>query len=227
MFQRIFRKTKADSSLEQLPPSALKSCLAARPCTFHDDWASYSYLALDFETTGLNAKRDQLLSMGYVVLKEGRILLGTGRHTVIKGDEQVGQSATLHHITDDSRSLGLTLDTALEQLFTQLHGAVLITHYSHLELSFLKQLVRTRYGSEFSYPVIDTLKLQQRILRNYPSENKEGSLRLDQARAFHHLPRYRAHNALTDAQACAELFLAQMTHLAPNGIQLSHLLART
>ncbi|MBS3942447.1 MAG: hypothetical protein KG028_15925 [Actinobacteria bacterium] len=67
------------------------------------------------------------------------------------------------------------------------------------------------------FTVADTLRLQRRVLggRWHPPEPEE--LRLQAARERFGLPRYRAHDALTDALACAELYLAQVARLAGDG----------
>jgi len=52
------------------------------------------------------------------------------------------------------------------------------------------------------------------VLRSHAGEDlPPGALRLSTARAHVGLPRYAAHEALTDALACAELYLAQRAEL--------------
>ncbi len=64
-------------------------------------------------------------------------------------------------------------------------------------------------------PIIDTLQLGQRLfeLRNHTIQATD--LRLFNLRPRYNLPRYRAHNALTDAMATAELLLALSDDIAP------------
>lgn len=54
------------------------------------------------------------------------------------------------------------------------------------------------------------MMLQQKIRDD---NNERGSIRLWGARERWGLPVYKAHEALTDALACAELYLAQLTEL--------------
>ena len=74
-------------------------------------------------------------------------------------------------------------------------------------------------------PVIDTMALEARLHRRHKSGLFAGlfanlfgrnaaplSIRLADSRARYHLPRYRAHHALTDALATAELLQAQIAH---------------
>jgi DNA polymerase-3 subunit epsilon len=62
---------------------------------------------------------------------------------------------------------------------------------------------------------VDTMELQSRVLRSHAGDDlPPGALRLTTARAHLGLPRYAAHEALTDALACAELYLAQVDRLS-------------
>ena len=59
------------------------------------------------------------------------------------------------------------------------------------------------------------LVLERRaVAGGWGSEPEGGALRLWAARERRGLPVYRAHEALTDALACAELYLAQAAELA-------------
>ena len=62
--------------------------------------------------------------------------------------------------------------------------------------------------------VVDTLDLERRVVAGgWGRDAGAGALRLWAARERHGLPVYRAHEALTDALACAELYLAQRAEL--------------
>ncbi len=57
-----------------------------------------------------------------------------------------------------------------------------------------------------------TLALQRRLLTRH-GEVPRGALRLWRARERHGLPAVKAHDALGDALACAELYLAEVAEL--------------
>jgi DNA polymerase-3 subunit epsilon len=70
------------------------------------------------------------------------------------------------------------------------------------------------YGAPFMCPTIDTLILAQRVFERQNHTIQVADLRLFNLRSRYHLPRYRAHNALNDALAAAELFLAMSADMA-------------
>ncbi|MEL4358185.1 MULTISPECIES: exonuclease domain-containing protein [unclassified Luteococcus] len=171
-------------------------------------------LAVDVETTGLDPKTDRLLSIGFVPVDGQAIRLAGAGHLVIRSDAEVGQSATIHRITDDQLAAGVEPAEALTALLTALRGRLLLAHHAVIETGFLDVAMRRVWGAGVPIPTVDTMQLQYQLLtKGFDDEPPPGALRLWGARDQYGLPRYRAHEALTDALACAELYLAQVSEL--------------
>jgi DNA polymerase III subunit epsilon len=171
-------------------------------------------LAVDVETTGLDPKRDQILSIGFVPVNGAQIDLSGAGHVLVRSEVEVGDSARIHGITDDALTDALTPAEALDVVFAALHGRVMICHHAAIETGFLGNACNAVHGFRPRLSVVDTLALQFRLLsQGFDDEPPQGSLRLWTARSQFGLPRYAAHNALTDALACAELYLAQAAEL--------------
>ncbi|PKO89691.1 MAG: DNA polymerase III subunit epsilon [Betaproteobacteria bacterium HGW-Betaproteobacteria-10] len=180
----------------------LESPLAEREA----DWDTVNYLALDLETSGVTPGLDDILSFGWVCLDGAEIRLGTARHHLVRPRRALREeNVAIHRITDDCAAGGQSLRVVLADFLVALTGRVLIAHYSPTEVGFIDAACRACYGGAFLPPVIDTLELAKRSAPHH----RPGSLRLPALRASHHLPRYPLHNALSDALAAAELFLAQ------------------
>jgi DNA polymerase-3 subunit epsilon len=74
-------------------------------------------------------------------------------------------------------------------------------------------------------PTVDTQAVALRWFQQRDKQVAAKELRLHALRERYNLPRYPAHNALSDALAAAELFLAQVAHRAQGkGIPLGELL---
>lgn len=170
------------------------------------DWHRGRYLALDLETTGGEAGRDDILSFGWLCLDGAEIQLASARHRLVRPRRSLSEdNVSIHRITDDRAAKGESLRVVLADFLADLQGRVLIAHYSPTEVGFIDAACRACYGGHFRPAVIDTLILARRAAGSQPP----GSLRLAALRARHHLPRYPMHHALSDALAAAELFLAQ------------------
>ncbi|MCH1924989.1 exonuclease domain-containing protein [Shewanella sp. C32] len=167
-------------------------------------------VALDLEMTGLNAQHDQIISVGLIPIERGRLLLAKAQHRLVCIDGSVGQSATIHGIVDQQlQASTLTQQEMLIWLLQMTYGKLMIFHHGMLDIAFLSRLSQQVYQRPLHVPVIDTLQIEQRRLMRDRHVIEQGSLRLHACRKRYHLPLYAAHNALIDATACGELFLAQ------------------
>lgn len=175
--------------------------------------AELSLLAVDLETTGLSFGHDAILSVGVVPVDGSRIHLGRARRWVVAHHDP-GEAVTLHGLTHDDLEAGRPLDEVLADLREALAGRVLLAHHAAFETGFLRAAHRDLGLPAPELPAVCTLRLQRRVLaRAGVHEPPRGALRLWQARARFGLPAVRAHDALGDALACAELYLAQVAEL--------------
>ena len=71
-------------------------------------------LALDLEMTGLDAKKDQIISIGIIPIIKGQIKLSKGQYKLIKIAGSVGQSATIHGVVDNDLDQAVSLNEALQ-----------------------------------------------------------------------------------------------------------------
>lgn len=178
-------------------------------------------MALDVETTGLDASQHAIVSLGLVPCNLRRIRCGDARYWVVKPARELSsESVTYHHITHSDIRNAPRMGHILDELLAAMAGKVMVVHYRTIERSFLDQAVRQHLGESLQFPVIDTMQLEaylhrqprwwERLLRREPV-----SIRLADSRLRYGLPLYSAHHALTDALATAELLQAQVaTHYA-------------
>jgi DNA polymerase-3 subunit epsilon len=161
-----------------------------------------------------------VLSIGWVPVDGRAIMLAGARRVLVSDGEAVGPSATIHGLTDDVLSGGSPLESALAALLHDLAGRALLAHFARIETGFLSYACQRIWGEGLACAVVDTFVLERRALQakarggRWQSEPEQGALRLWTARERRGLPVYRAHEALTDALACAELYLAQRSELA-------------
>lgn len=177
-------------------------------------------VALDMETTGLDARRHGIVSLGVVPFTLERILVSRRRHWVVHPKQPlIAESVAFHHITHSDIARVPDLDAILDGLFEALAGRIVVVHYRHIERPFLERAVRHRRGEGIVFPVIDTMSLEARIHRQSLLARfrrwmgrPPASIRLHDSRARYGLPPYQGHHALTDALATAELLQAQIAH---------------
>ena len=166
------------------------------------------FLVVDLEMTGLDTRQHNIVSIGWLAIDHGSISLNSSRHLIVRTDSDVGQSATIHQIRDVDLESGVSEQEAMQLLLHASRGRVLVFHNATLDCQFLDNLWRKLFGIPFLAPAVDTLMLEKQLFERTHKPLEQGDLRLDSCRKRYNLPQYAAHNALVDALATAELFLA-------------------
>lgn len=178
--------------------------------------AATDFVALDIETTGLDAQKDDIVSIGLVPFDYQRIYLAKAKHWVVSSRRLTSESVVVHGITHTDVAEAPSLYSVLPELMESLQGKIVVVHYRYMEREFLRHAMAELLKQNFLFPVIDTIELEADYLRRQQSimariVNKPlPSLRLLYARERYHLPAYENHNALVDALATAELLQAQI-----------------
>jgi DNA polymerase-3 subunit epsilon len=169
-----------------------------------------NFLVLDFETTGLDAKKHHIVSAGWVKISSGKIHLNSARYHLVKSPTSVGQSAVIHGLHNTELQHGIELEQLLSLLLRELTHAVLVSHHSALELSFLKQSCQNCFGRAPAFNAIDTLKLELYKMQLQGGPVPQNALTLPSCLQRYQLPEVKEHHALSDAFACAQLLLVQL-----------------
>jgi DNA polymerase-3 subunit epsilon len=179
-------------------------------------WDRVPFLAVDLETTGLDPLTDAIVSIGWVPVIGGRVVLAEARHHVVRVARPMPESsAVLHGILDDEAAAGADIADVLPLFLDALKGRVPVAHHAASERGFLDAACQQLYGAPLVVPYVDTLGLEVRLRKRRGDPMGPGQLRLPACREHYGLPRYRAHSALVDALACAELLLAQVAYMTP------------
>lgn len=205
-------------ALDRAPPGPLQQLLAQPWPDKRTLCRDAELVALDLEATGLDPQQDSIVSVGLVQVRDMTVHLETALHQLVRNDRPMPEdSAIIHQVTDDQAATGRPLAEVLPEVLQRLTGRILLAHHAWVEQSFLNAACQQVYGAPLVLPTIDTQALAQRLMRNRNQFVRSASLRLFNLRSYYGLPRYKAHNALSDALATAELFLALAEDIQPGG----------
>ncbi|GAA3957635.1 3'-5' exonuclease [Allohahella marinimesophila] len=192
----------------------LKRLFGGPHSSFGRPWTEYSLLAVDLEMNSLDPEVGAIMSIGAVGIEDGEVCLSTAKHWLIESSHGVGNSATIHGITDTERTGGATLATALVELQAAASDRVLLFHHAFLDLRFLAAALERTGLLPLDTPHIDTMKLEQRRLERTGQPLHHDALLLSECRQRYGLPVYPAHNALHDALSTAELAMVQFRQMS-------------
>lgn len=173
------------------------------------------FCALDFETTGLDLRRDAILSYGAVTIRGGRIRGTSAVYSLAHPGREVSPEAMrVHGLRLVDASAAPSPEETAVGLREVLAGKVLLAHAAWIETSFLRRylgLVGARPGPM----VVDTAALARAagvVGRDRPSEPS-----LEWLATELELPVHTPHHALGDAMTTATVFLALVASLSADG----------
>lgn len=178
------------------------------------------FVALDFETTGLDPDQNSIISIGLVPFNLQRIFCRKAKKWYVDPQDNLQEnSIIIHGITHSDLKDAPSLLRILEQLLDELAGKVVVVHYRRIERDFLDRNLRALFNEGIVFPVVDTMQIESNIqwkksnsFINWLRRKRPESIRLAKSRSRYNLPSYQPHDALTDAIATAELLQAQVKY---------------
>ncbi len=157
-----------------------------------------NYVAVDLEMTGLNARRDSILEIGAVRVKNKKV--EAEYQALICPHLKLSEDVVaLTGITNEMAAKGREIDEVFPEIMKFCEDFVLLGHNVIFDYGFLKQAAINR-NVEFEHQGIDTLKIARKLLE--PEEKKTLQLLCDR----YGIRREHKHRALDDALAARELY---------------------
>lgn len=182
------------------------------------------YVVVDTELTGLDGKRDSIVSIGAVRMMGGRIALGDTFYSLVKPNTQLtSDSIVIHGIRPADVVEEADIETILSAFAEFCGQDIIVGHCVSIDLEFLNREMKKSFGAPMSNAVIDTLSLFYWLKRRL-SSHRAFALPLDGYSLSETAKRFgvRAqgeHNALMDAFVTAQLFQRFLPLLSDAGIR--------
>ena len=216
MFRRWRLRRRCGVLARECRQASLGSYIEACAGFHVDKLVNTPLISVDLELTGLDAKQNQIIAIGWTQVDHGRIRFGSNRHIMVNAEQSVGHSAAIHELMDSDVATGVALTTGLEALFEAATGRAWLFHHAGLDVAFLQRACLDWAGVAPPFAVLDTLHMELAMRKRRDQPVKQGDLHLSTLRSRYNLPRYTAHNALIDACATAELMLAIASSMDPS-----------
>jgi len=179
-------------------------------------WREAGLAALDFETTGLDARLDHVLSFGVVPIDGGRVRLEESLYRVVKPPiELPPESIVVHGIRPADVAGAPALHEVAGELVDVLAGRALVAHVAWFELAFLNRFFRRKRRRWRT--AVDVVDLAVRLAALERAPERAASRRLADLAARHDVPAAASHHAFGDALTTAQLFLVLATRLERYG----------
>ncbi len=183
------------------------------------------FVAFDTELTGLDFKKDSIISIGAVKLKGGIIFPSNSIYRMVKPESELNhKSVVVHEITHSDLDEAEDLDRVIDDFVKFIGDAVLIGHFIHIDLNFVNKVLKKKYGIALSNRAVDTSTLHDWLYENDSRFARHHEGMTDKTDLFslaqkYGVPAEKAHNSFYDAYITAQLFQRFITFLPDCGIK--------
>lgn len=173
---------------------------------------SNRYVVFDLEMTGLDRKRDEIVSIGAFRVNEGRIRLDDVFDRLVNPGMAIpSESVKIHGIVPDMVAGSSPAQDALKEFLAFVDGDILVAHHAGHDIHFINRLMRRAYGFAIQNLVLDTMLLCRRIAlppHAYPFgiDLNDVEYSLDGIARLYGIEIHQRHTALGDALATAMIF---------------------
>ncbi|PLX50246.1 MAG: 3'-5' exonuclease [Desulfobulbaceae bacterium] len=186
----------------------------------------YDYVVVDTELTGLSKRRDEIVSIGAVHIKNLRIVAGRTFYSLVRPAHKIDatNSTIIHRITPQELQEAPTIDEILPDFVDFCGDALFVGHYIDLDTGFINKECRKFFKTTIKSPGLDTIRLAQIYTElNWQHHDERFNLNVsynltDLSRQYN-LPLFPAHNALQDAIQTAYLFIFLTKSLQASGLE--------
>lgn len=167
------------------------------------------WVVLDLETSGLNMNRDQVLSIGAVVIEDGAIDFGQQfERTLLRADHKLSPSVLIHGLGPSAIAAGSEPVEALLDFMAFVGDSPLLAFHAPFDQHMISRALKESLGYRLQHPFLDIAEIA-------PLLCPQACLRqvgLDDWTGFFGLQAEQRHHASADALVTAELALILFSH---------------
>ena len=170
------------------------------------------FVVFDIETTGLNSHTNEIIEIGAVKIKAGRIvdrysqLINPGRPIPYHITE-------ITSITDEQVANEPKIDKVIGKFVDFIGDAVLVAHNAPFDMGFIKRDIKKYLNIDLECSVIDTLQMARDL---FPDLKKYGLGDLNKTLG---LALEKHHRAVDDSQATANMFIIFLDKYKEKGLE--------
>ena len=164
-------------------------------------------VSIDLETTGLNPKKDEILSIGAVKIRENEILLNESLELFVKPTKNIDEkSIEIHHIRPCDLENAIGIEEAVKKLLDFIEGRILIGYYIKFDHNMISKYTKKIIGCKLPNETIELSSMYYKRKRK-SSAYEFVDLKFDTILKELDLPRLYKHDALNDAVMSAMMYL--------------------
>ena len=173
------------------------------------------FVCFDCETTGLNRKKDRIITLSAIKIVKNEVQTSQSLNLVIKQDNEISaESIEVHQIRnmDVENSEGLYFDEfeAIKVFLEFIRGATLVGYYLEFDVAMVNRVIKPYLGMGLPNPQIEVSGMYyQHAMQNYKRSCIEPNIDLsfDAILKSLEIPNLGQHDAFSDALMTSLIFV--------------------
>jgi len=187
----------------------------------YDDPPAEEWIALDCETTGLDVRHDQIVSIGAVRIVGNRLLTSQRLELLVRPERSLAPaSMRVHRLRERDVAQGIDPQQAMRLLLDFIGSRPLVGYYLEFDVAMLNREIWPMLGVRLPQPKIEVSAMYYDFkLRQVPAHARGEPIDLRFATIMNDLalPLREAHDALNDAVMAGLAFVKLRRLLAEPG----------
>jgi DNA polymerase III subunit epsilon len=168
------------------------------------------FVVFDTETTGLDVRKDKILSIGALAIENNQIIVQESFEIFILQEDIVGDEAIkVHGILKKGKKVKIEEREAIEYFVNFCKNSILVGHHVGFDIAMINQYLEKNHNVKLHNKMLDTGSLHQRVNRfeSYQQYFVHEDMSLDAMAKNYNIETHDRHRALGDAYITAILFL--------------------
>lgn len=172
-----------------------------------DEPKKNEYVCLDCETSGLNPKKDEILSIGAVIIRDNKILMRKTFNIFVKPKKNIdAQSIKIHQIRPIDLENALEPKVAIFKLLEFIGSRPIVGYYIKFDIAIISKYTKEFIGISLPNETIEVSSMYYKT-RKKTNEYEFIDLKFDTILKNLDIPALGQHDALNDAIMTSMMFL--------------------
>jgi len=165
------------------------------------------YIVFDTETTGLNPKEDEILSIGAVKIKGNKIITSETFEVFVKNSKEINaKSIEIHGIRECDLKNATDVENGISEFLHFIGSRPLIGYYLEFDVAMINKYIKPMLGIVLPNKMIEVSEIYfEKKITLIPQGNID--LRFDTILKNYDIPNMGVHNAVNDAIMTAMIYL--------------------
>ena len=165
------------------------------------------YVCFDCETTGLDPKKDDIVSIGAVIIKNNTIVASKKFVKFVKPKTKLqAEAIKVHHIRECDLQDAEDMDTVIEEFLHFIGNRTLVGYYLEFDIAMINKYVKPKLGITLPNKILEVSAIYYDYkIEKIPQANID--LRFNTIMNELKIPSFGKHDAYSDAMMTSMIFI--------------------